>query len=140
MTGLCTIREGKLKLLSEKRFKADLATLKPGTYELSIKPKNRRSEPQNRYLWGVVYSELRIRLKELGNDFTNEEVHELMKLKFNPVPLAGPDGEVLDYCGGSTAKMNKEEMGIYLDKIIQWAAEFLGIEIPTPGSELNLFD
>jgi hypothetical protein len=139
MVAICTISAGKLKLSSEKRFKADLANLKDGQYELLLRRKNRRSEPQNRYLWGVVYQEIRIRLKELGNDFTSEEIHELMKLKFNPVPLVLSGGEI-EQIGGSTAKMNKEEMSIYLDKIFLWCAEFLEIDIPSPGAELNLFD
>lgn len=46
-------------------------------------------------------------------------------------------GEVAEY-PGSTAGLNKAEFSEYLDAIIQWAAEFLSIEIPAPNESLKL--
>ena len=131
------ISQGKLILDNERRFKADLKALKDGVYELSLRPKNRRSTPQNAYLWGVVYKEVQLALIDLGNDVSVDEVHEFLKQKFNPVEILGAESS--DTIGGSTAGMTKDEFSNYVEKIGQWAADFLNIEIPPPNTELKLF-
>ena len=137
MKGLGHIKNGKLSLDNERRFLADLKALRDGVYEVSVRPKNIRSNPQNRYLWAVVYSEVRIALVNLGNDVSVDEVHEFLKQKFNPVEILGAESS--DTIGGSTAGMTKDEFSNYVEKIGQWAADFLNIEIPPPNTELKLF-
>ena len=137
MTHQATIKAGALYLANRKRFMADVAGLKDGTYEISLRLKNRRSTPQNDYYWGVVIWEIRHRLEELGNRFTSDQVHDLLKAKFLATPVCNEQGEVVEV-PGSTAGLNKSEFGEYLDKVIQWAAEFLSIEIPAPETNLKL--
>ena len=131
-------KTGILNLANRKRLQADLTRLADCSVELTIKKKNRRSTPQNNFYWGVIIKEIQIELKRLGNDFTPEEVHELLKEMFNPIEIIGPGGEVIGKKGGSTTKMNKEDMSVYWDKIILWAAEFLCITIPLPSTDLQL--
>ena len=129
---------GILTLNNRKRLQTDLMKFKGCTVELIIKKKNRRSNPQNRYLWGVVYKEIEVRLKELGNEMDADEVHEFCKSEFNKVEIIGDGGEVIGKKGGSTTEMNKSEISEYWDKIIYWAADFLQIVIPLPNEDLTL--
>jgi hypothetical protein len=132
------IKDGLLTYANERRYAADLAHFKNCAVEITIKKRNTRSSPQNRYYWGVVVKEIQVRLNDLGNDFEPETVHEYLKDKFNKVEIIGEGGEVLDYLGGSTTEMNKEEFGQYVDRIIEWAASFLSIAIPLPNADLQL--
>lgn len=138
LTAYGIIKDGRLTLANRKRFEADLLSFKDCTVELSVRKKNRRSTPQNKWYWGVVVKEIEIRLKELGNDFDSDTVHEFLKDKFNKKEVIGEGGEVLDYIGGSTTEMNKEDFLLYADKIVQWAAETLCIAIPLPNTDLQL--
>jgi hypothetical protein len=52
--------------------------------------------------------------------------------------VADADGVVISEMAGSTTKMNKEQFGEYIDRITQWAAEFLQIAIPSPDEKLTL--
>ena len=128
---------GILQIPNRKRLQAELKAFAGCAVELTIKKKNRRSLPQNKYYWGVVIAEIRNRLNELGNDLDPEQVHDILKYKFNPANVIGEGGEVIDSLGKSTAKMNKDEFGVYLDKIFLWAGEFLSITIPAPNSDLQ---
>ena len=139
ISAIAHIKDGTLLISNRKRFAADIAKLKNGMVEITIKRANRRSNPQNRYLWGVVYKEIQIRLNELGNDFTPDDVHNFCKGEFLKVPVLGTGGEVIGYGPGYTSDLNKEDFGVYLDKVILWAAEFLEITIPLPGDNLQLF-
>ena|SRR5436190_23280238 len=132
-----TVNDGKLILANEKRYRAELSTFSNCAVEITIKKRNTRSSPQNRYYWGIVVKEVQLRLIDLGNDFEPETVHEFLKDKFNKIALIGEGGEVIDYLGGSTTDMNKEEFMVYVDKIIEWAASFLSIVIPLPNEKLT---
>ena len=138
ITAQGNIKSGKLTLANSKRFDQDISTLKDCVVELTIKRKNKRSTPQNRYYWGVVVKEIEIRMKNLGNDVDPELVHSFLKDRFNKKELIGEGGEVIDNIGGSTTEMNKEDFMIYVDKIAEWAASFLSIEIPLPNTDLQL--
>ena len=129
--------EGKLSLSNRKRLEQDLLQFKGCTVELTIKKKNHRSTQQNRYYFGVVVKEIEIRMKQLGNDVTQELVHEFLKDRFNKKHLIGEGGEIIDSIGGSTTELNKEEFMVYIDKIIEWAASVLSITIPLPNEKLQ---
>lgn len=127
-----------MTLSNKQRFVEDLSGFKDGAVEITIKRKNQRSSPQNRYYFGVVVKEVELRLKELGNDFSPDLVHEFLKDKFNKVEIIGDGGEVIDFIGDSTTKMNKEQFSVYVDKIREWANDFLDINIPLPNETLLL--
>lgn len=131
------IKSGKLILSNKGRFTNDLSKIKDCVVEIVIRKKARRSNPQNAYLWGVVYAELKYAFNNLGNNFSIDDVHEFCKQEFNKVAIAGKDGEVIGSKPGSTTLMNKEEFGLYLDKIFLFANEYLGITIPLPNEKLE---
>lgn len=97
-----------------------------------------RSSPQNRYYWGVVIKEITIRLRELGYQWIeDEEVHTMMKLKFNHEDVVSEQGELLEL-PKSTTSMTTVEFMEYMDRIRQWAAGFLDINIPAPNEDLTM--
>lgn len=129
---------GILNIPHRKRLQDELRQFKGSSVTITIKKKNTRSNKQNAFLWGVVYKEIELELKRLGNDVTPEEIHEMCKESFNSIDIVGPGGEIIGKKGGSTAKMNKDEMSVYWDKIILWTATYLEITIPLPESDLQL--
>jgi hypothetical protein len=98
---------------------------------------SRRSHPQNAYYWSCVVEEIRLALLQLGHQMTKEETHEFLKGKFNSVSLPNAHGEAIDV-PGTTTTMTKTEFGEYIEKIAQFATEYLGIVLPQPGEKLEL--
>lgn len=99
---------------------------------------SKRTSPANRYYWGVVISEISIRLRDLGHQWlTNEDVHDMMKLKFNHEQIVSEHGEVLEL-PKSTTTLTKMQFAEYIDNIRMWASSFLSIDIPDPNSDLKM--
>jgi hypothetical protein len=99
---------------------------------------SKRSSPQNRYYWGIVIKEITLRLRELGHQWiTDEDVHDMMKLKFNYEQIVSEQGEVLEL-PKSTATMTKTQFAEYVDNIRMWASGFLSINIPDPNQDLTM--
>jgi len=95
----------------------------------------KRSLQQNKYMH-LLFSIFTESLNELGNNFTTKEVKELCKAKFTLVDVANEHtGEILGQRVKGTSEMNKEELGIFIDKVIQWASEF-NIKLPLAGEQL----
>jgi hypothetical protein len=108
-----------------------------------IEPEEKkRTQRQNKYLWGVIYKYL------VDNDpgyFVNEEterllhgrgiavteiVHEFCKAQFlPPLELAIGGGMKITK---STAKLNRQEFNDYVENIRRWAAQELQVFIPDP--------
>jgi hypothetical protein len=95
--------------------------------------KKHRSDPQNRYYWGVVVEMIRAGMKEMGDTVTPDQVHEFLKWRFlKEQRIDETTGEVLYEYAGSTAKLKTAEFGEYIEKCCQFAAEMLGVSIPLP--------
>lgn len=138
ITAYGTIQKGVLTLSNRRRLEEDLRRMKDCNVELTIKKKNRRSNPQNRYLWGVVYKEIEVKLNDWGNDVDCDDLHEYFKAMFLKQPICNADGEMIGEIAGSSAVQNKEDFGIYIEKIRQWAAENIDLYIPDPNADLTL--
>lgn len=92
-----------------------------------------RSDPQNRYYWGVVVEMIRAGMKEMGDKVTPNQVHEFLKWRFlRTQKIDEATGEVLYEYAGSTADLSTVEFSEYVEKCCQFAAEFLGVSIPLP--------
>lgn len=98
---------------------------------------SRRSHPQNNYYWACVVEEIRLGLLQLGHQMSKEETHEFLKGRFNAVQIANDHGEAIEV-PGSTTTMTKTQFGEYIERIAQFAVEYLGIVIPQPGENLEL--
>lgn len=98
---------------------------------------SKRSLPQNNFYHGIVIQEVKLGLKQIGYDMTNEEVHFFLKQKFNPIMIANKEGEGIEV-PGSTTQLTKSGFSEYIEKIAQWSAEYLGVVIPPANSDLAL--
>lgn len=128
------IENNKIKLYDDFRFNELKESLNGKDIELSIGETGRkRSNQQNRWLWGVAY-------KIIGNYIGErdlEKVHELCKQEYpqrDKLEINLKDGttKTVEF-PTSTAKMNTLEFCNYMEWIIQWGAEFLGCQIPEPN-------
>nr|DAG02311.1 MAG TPA: protein NinB [Myoviridae sp. ctRci5] len=108
-----------------------------------IEPEEKkRTQRQNKYLWGVVYkylvdndpgyfvNEETERLLHVRGIAMNEIVHEFCKAQFLPPVDLGIGGGLR--ITKSTAKLNRQEFNDYVENIRRWAAEALQVFIPDP--------
>lgn len=136
MTKHFTIIEVKdHKLMNRLAMIKLLDALKDGKYILEAAAHNKRSNPQNRYYWGLVVPLIQQGIKDLGTEITKEECHEFLKARFNSEELVNTETAECVNIPRSTAALNKEQFSEYIGKIQQFAAEFLSIEIPNPGMQ-----
>jgi hypothetical protein len=131
------IANSRLILQNRGRFDHDIKSFPDGDVVITVRSKGKRSNEQNRYYWGVVVKEIYFRLKELGNDVTEDMVHDYLKTRFNKVNVSTQYGEALEM-PQSTTELNKEEFNNYLEMIKMWAADTLEINIPDPGEQAEI--
>jgi hypothetical protein len=134
-----TIENGVLKLHNRKFFDTQIKSIKNGRVMVTVeKVYNKRSNPQNSYYWGVVIPICCKGLIDLGHDVNQDETHEILKGMFNKKDFVNQKtGEVTEY-GGSTTEMFTIDMMEYLERIGQFASEYLGCFIPQPDQDYKL--
>ncbi|RPE05516.1 hypothetical protein EGT74_24335 [Chitinophaga lutea] len=130
---LCHIENGKIRNPADirKQFEG----LNDGTYLVKVSPRKVRSLKQNAFYWGVVCDMVKDGLRYAGfaEVSTSEDAHDVMKglfLKKNIINFQ--TGEALEGTK-STTELTTAEFSIYIEQIQQWAAEYLGISIPSPN-------
>jgi hypothetical protein len=130
VNGKCTTNKGSISKAFEQ-FEGKEITI---TIE---KKRRKRSNEQNAYLWGCVYPLVKIGFFEsYGEVFSIEEVHEILKMKFNSIDLINEDtGEVV-VAPKSTTKNSKFEQEQYHEHIRNFAKEWFNIHIPLPNEEI----
>ncbi len=90
----------------------------------------KRSNPQNRYYFGVV-----VKLISSHTGFSSLEIHEILKHKFlkrGVVLINNRGGREFQDITESTTDLNTVQFEEYLSKIRQWASEELSVYIPLP--------
>jgi len=114
--------------------------LKPGRYELDAKKLNRRSSQANAYYWAAVLPLVKEGLNGLGYDEvqSNEDAHLFCKMRFLRIVKPSPDGEAMEFIR-STTSLNKTEFSEYLERIAQFAAEYLNVVIPAANTQADLW-
>lgn len=117
------IKQGKPMLANMTKYRAYLAGFKEDAeIELILRKRTKkRTNPQNRYYWGIVVPML---AENFG--YTKDEMHEALKWLFLRKPDADPPTV------GSTAKLQTKEFAAYIEQIQTWAATEHGIVIPDP--------
>lgn len=129
---------GVLHIQNRKRLE-EWASQYPGKQVL-IKIERRgvkRSTQQNRYLWGIVYEEVRLGFLNIGYEMTAEEVHYFLKERFNSVTVENKEGVIIEM-PGSTTQLTKTQFSEYIEKIARFAAEYLSVKIPAPNENLEM--
>jgi hypothetical protein len=134
IVGFGEVIDKKLVLRNRDTFNQQLREMKGRVTVTVEKARSRRSLSQNAYYWGVVVSMVS---EETG--YTPEEVHEVLKEKFNSkdLVLANYYGDVMEEVriGVSTSELNKLDFCAYIERIQRWSAEFLHLSIPDPNEE-----
>lgn len=130
--------KGVLHIQNRRRME-EWANKNPGK-QVVIKIERRgvkRSTQQNRYLWGVVYEEVRLGFLNIGYEMTSEQTHEWLKEKFNSIQVENKQGVMIDM-PGTTTQLTKTGFSEYIEKIARFAAEYLGVVIPAPNEHLEM--
>jgi hypothetical protein len=102
------------------------------------KPKKSRSNNQNNFYWGVVLPLIQNGLLDATGELrSNDNIHYNILL-----PLFAPTNEIINIDTGecinerlTSSEMTTTQFCEYIIEIQKWAAEFLGIDIPSPNEE-----
>ena len=130
------ITSGKLHLHSRQHFIEELRQMDGQDVQVTVKRSRTRSSQQNRYYWGGVIPVVAAGLRELGVRMTAEQTHDLLKYKFLKIEYVTDDGEVIQSFG-STKHLDTADFNHFIEQVQQWAAEYLGIQIPDPNEQTN---
>ena len=92
-----------------------------------------RTNPQNRWLWGIIYPMIQVGLVAVGWPVTNtEEVHAMCGEMFRGKDIVNEfTGEVV-HIPQSSRDMDIPTMTAYCETLRDFAREYLNIEIPDP--------
>lgn len=142
------VRDGVITL--PKRLRKEVtSTFEGREIEVIFKRKRkRRSTAQNNYYWGCVIPAIVLAMIELGNDALQqgntehgELVHEFLKnaLLDNGEEVQGVEGLIFKL-PASTKKCTTMEFMNFIDKVQMWAADNLGIAIPEPNEQVEMFE
>jgi len=103
------------------------------------KAKKKRSNPQNNFLWGIVYPVMQQALKDAGNLMPINDVHELLKLRFlkETIMLNEQTGEVIERVK-STTELSTTGFMDYIAEIQSFAMEYFNTTIPNPTDDITL--
>lgn len=126
---LAMIHQGKLALSpSQKKRIAAYMQKHEGQYTrlTFAQPTKGRSNPQNRYYWGVVVEMI---ASETGH--TTEEIHEYLKGLLLPRRFLTV-GKTEVQLTKSTTTLSTQDMEEYLERARAFAATELGLSIPLP--------
>lgn len=138
MKNFCIIRISSGEIENKKAVRVLFETLKDGRYLIEISGADKRSNPQNRYYFGLVVPLIQKGIKDLGTELTKDEVHEFLKARFNLSEVVNQEtGEAISI-PVSTTRLNKEQFGDYIDRIQAFASQFLNIYIPDPSEQMKL--
>jgi hypothetical protein len=109
------VEGGRIVLDNKGRFTPYLQTFEGQRIELVLREKRTtRSDRQNSYYHAIV-----VQMISEKTGHSHDETHEILKKQFNIE---------------STAKLKTSEFEDYLSVIKVWAAEFLDLPIPDPGT------
>ena len=129
---------GKLSVFAQDDLRRWINGHRGKTVRLRLKAQGKkRSTEQNAYYWSVVVSKIKDRLLELGNEVSADDVHELLKSRFNAKEIDLGNGHAIDI-PGSTTDMSTVDFMTYIERIQRFAAELLDIYIPDPNEQMTL--
>lgn len=101
--------------------------------------RKKRSDPQNRFYWGVVVPIVTQMFVEYGNEVDAEDVHRFLKGKVGGMtkPIVDRDGAVVTFVVDTSTKLTTYEWEVWMEKIRAWAAS-IDLFLPYPNEEYQL--
>ncbi len=136
--------DGQIKV--PKRLRTEVAKAFAGKrFEVFFRtPRNYRSNQQLRYYFGVCVVYVLRGFVALGHDLNESnpddilQIHEFLKHRFLPHRIVcDANGEELKLPPTTKGKTTSEMMD-YIAQIQQFAAEFLNVNIPDPGEQIEM--
>lgn len=129
------------RLVNVQELKDAFKNLKDGKHLVTVKDFRRRTLPANAYYWGVMVPMVRKALFEQGFDdvLTNEDAHEIIKaIHLSKRMFSKQTGHTIDIVG-HTKTLSITEFSDFIERVCKWAAEYLGIHIPSPNEQMVEF-
>ena len=103
------------------------------------KKRKKRSNPQNAYYWGIVLPMMQTGFyNNLGEHVGIQEAHEFLKNRFLFKEIVNENNAEIIKMPQSTTELSTIQFEEYLDKIREFATEFLSIQIPLPNDTLTI--
>ena len=134
---ICRVKNGKFQPNTTKNILKLIGNYENKNLVITIESLSaKRSIQQNKYIH-VMFTQFKDSLNELGNSFTMEEVKALCKAKFALIDVVNEStGEIIGQRIQGTHEMKKDELSIFIDKVITWAADFFNIKLYYPNEEM----
>jgi len=138
-TIISTVKGGKLQPSKSKEIVKYIQAYEGKTLKITIeKLSAKRSIQQNKYIH-VLFTAFKDELNLLGNEFSMEQVKSLCKLKFAQYDVVDEStGEVIGQDVKHTSEMTKEELNVFFEKVIIWAADTFHIQLFYPSEQILL--
>ena len=105
--------------------------------------KKKRSDLQNRYLWGWIYDQIARQLDEAGivihcddgteHPYTKDVLHEIFKQKFLAIGTLEAKGRSLPLYE-STTGLNKKQFSEFTESVRGFVWQFWGITVADPNA------
>jgi predicted ATPase len=125
-------QDGKFIPDNKALFKAYFKRFAGFCVKLEVTKLPKRSNPLNRYYWGVVLPMIANCLTDAsGEPITVEDAHEFCKIKFNAKTVYTDLG--FEVIPKSTASLSNADFLDYLTRVKQFVAEYFGVYIPEPN-------
>ena len=129
------------KLTRNRKLIMDvIASFEGKVIEITIQKKRKqRSNPQNRFYWGVIIPIWRnLLLNEWGEVHTNESTHEFLKMNFGYNERVDESTGEIFRSPRSTTENSTVEMEEYHEVLRQKAFEMFEAVIPLPNEQIEL--
>ena len=103
------------------------------------KKRKKRSNPQNSFYHGIVIPILKQGFyNSLGEHVSADEIHTFLKNRFLFKEIVNEQNAEIIKMPQSTTELTTIQFEEYLDKIREFATEFLSIQIPLPNDTLTI--
>jgi len=132
------IKDGKLHIIKRDAFLEAIKVLIKGRYRIVIeKIYNKRSHPQNAYLWGVVYPIALKGFQDVGyrEMKTIDQIHNFGKLHFLKKDIYNEETGDKWQTISSTTELTTIAFNEYIEDWRIFAIEYLNTTIPEPNEE-----
>ena len=134
--GTIKLDNGQLKLVNKAEMLKFAQSLNCNEFTFTLeKKRNKRSNEQNKYYWGVVVPLVKLGLTELGNLVDTESTHDFIKSEFNYKEIVNKDTGEVKKLPNSTTQLTKSEFSEMIERVKQWSAEWCNIYIPDAGEQ-----
>lgn len=107
--------------------------------------KNKRTNPQNRWYWGVAVEMISHLMLDLGSPLSKEDCHVMIKMAVGNIePSLIYEEIVIESTGEiirrmkSTSELTTTDFMAFKQHIQQWATETIDINIPDPDEQQTI--